>query len=135
MQKMEIEITESAFVEDTRILKNVARRLRTAGFMVLIDDFGSGYSSLNMLKDVQADVLKMDIKFFDLNNTNYEKGVDIIESVLSMSRKMKLSVIAEGVETEEQIQVIKDIGLNYVQGFYYYKPMSLEDYEKMMKKE
>ena len=70
-----------------------------------------------------------------MNNTNYEKGVDIIESVLSMSRKMKLSVIAEGVETEEQIQVIKDIGLNYVQGFYYYKPMSLEDYEKMMKKE
>lgn len=132
---LEIEITESAFVEDTRILKNVARRLRTAGFMVLIDDFGSGYSSLNMLKDVQADVLKMDIKFFDLNNTNYEKGVDIIESVLSMSRKMKLSVIAEGVETEEQIQVIKNIGLNYVQGFYYYKPMSLEDYEKMMKKE
>ncbi|MCQ2583953.1 MAG: EAL domain-containing protein [Treponema sp.] len=132
---LEIEITESAFVEDTRILKNVARRLRSEGFIVLIDDFGSGYSSLNMLKDVQADVLKMDIKFFDLNNTNYEKGVDIIESVLSMSRKMKLSVIAEGVETEDQIQVIKDIGLNYVQGFYYYKPMSVEEYEKMMKGE
>jgi len=132
---VEIEITESAFVEDTRILKNVARRLRSAGFMVLIDDFGSGYSSLNMLKDVQADVLKMDIKFFDLNNTNYEKGVDIIESVLNMSRKMKLSVIAEGVETEDQIQVIKNIGLNYVQGFYYYKPMSVDEYEKMMKSE
>lgn len=130
---LEIEITESAFVEDTRILKNVARRLRSAGFVVLIDDFGSGYSSLNMLKDVQADVLKMDIKFFDLNNTNYEKGVDIIESVLNMSRKMKLSVIAEGVETEDQIQVIKNIGLNYVQGFYYYKPMSVEEYEKMVK--
>lgn len=132
---LEIEITESAFVEDTKSLKNVVQRLRSLGFTVLIDDFGSGYSSLNMLKDVQADVLKMDIKFFDLNNTNYEKGVDIIESVLNMSRKMKLSVIAEGVETEEQIQVIKNIGLNYVQGFYYYKPMSVEEYEKMMKGE
>ena len=130
---LEIEITESAFVEDTRILKNVVQKLRAMGFTVLIDDFGSGYSSLNMLKDVQADVLKMDIKFFDLNNTNYEKGVDIIESVLNMSRKMKLSVIAEGVETEDQIQVIKNIGLNYVQGFYYYRPMSLDEYEKMMR--
>ncbi len=132
---LEIEITESAFVEDTRVLKTVVQRLRASGFTVLIDDFGSGYSSLNMLKDVQADVLKMDIKFFDLNNTNYEKGVDIIESVLNMSRKMKLSVIAEGVETEDQIQVIKDIGLNYVQGFYYYKPMSVDEYEKMLKSE
>lgn len=132
---LEIEITESAFVEDTRALKHVVQKLRTSGFTVLIDDFGSGYSSLNMLKDVQADVLKMDIKFFDLNNTNYEKGVDIIESVLNMSRKMKLSVIAEGVETEDQIQVIKNIGLNYVQGFYYYKPMSVDEYEKMLKGE
>lgn len=130
---LQIEITESAFVEDTRSLKTVVQKLRAAGFVVLIDDFGSGYSSLNMLKDLQADVLKMDIKFFDLNNTNYEKGVDIIESVLNMSRKMKLSVIAEGVETEDQIQVIKNIGLNYVQGFYYYKPMSVDDYEKMIK--
>ncbi|MCF0241557.1 MAG: EAL domain-containing protein [Treponema sp.] len=130
---VEIEITETAFAEDTRVLKEVVQKLRHYGFTVLIDDFGSGYSSLNMLKDVQADVLKMDIKFFDLNNTNYDKGVDIIESVLNMSRKMKLSVIAEGVETEEQIQVIKNIGLNYVQGFYYYQPMSVEDYEKMMK--
>ncbi len=132
---LEIEITESAFVEDTKHLKEMVQKLRTCGFTVLIDDFGSGYSSLNMLKDVQADVLKMDIKFFDLDNTNYDKGVDIIESVLNMSRKMKLSVIAEGVETEEQIRVIKDIGLNYVQGFYFYKPMSVEEYEKMMKKD
>ncbi|MCQ2572739.1 MAG: GGDEF domain-containing phosphodiesterase [Treponema sp.] len=132
---LEIEITESAFVEDTRGLKNVVQKLRAAGFKVLIDDFGSGYSSLNMLKDLQADVLKMDIKFFDLNNTNYEKGVDIIESVLNMSHKMKLSVIAEGVETEDQINVIKNIGLNYVQGFYYYKPMSVIEYEKMMRGE
>lgn len=132
---VEIEITETAFAEDTRVLKEVVQKLRSNGFTVLIDDFGSGYSSLNMLKDVQADVLKMDIKFFDLDNTNYDKGVDIIESVLSMSRKMKLSVIAEGVETEEQIQVIKNIGLNYVQGYYYYQPMSVEDYEKMMKGE
>ncbi|MBQ0040227.1 MAG: GGDEF domain-containing protein [Treponema sp.] len=129
---VEIEITESAFIDDTRILRTVIQRLKDKGFSILIDDFGSGYSSLNMLKDVQADVLKMDMKFFDLNNTNYDKGISIIKSVVDLSRNMKLPVIAEGVETQEQIDLLKGMGLNYVQGFYYYKPIPIEEYEGLI---
>lgn len=108
------------------------QRLRNKGFMILIDDFGSGYSSLNMLKDVQADVLKMDIKFFDLNTTNYDKGISIIKSVIDLSHNMKVPVIAEGVETKNQIDILKELGLNYVQGFYYYRPIPIEDYERLI---
>ena len=129
---LEIEVTESAFMDDTRILKSVIQRLREKGFTILIDDFGSGYSSLNMLKDVQADILKMDMKFFDLNSSNYEKGVSIIKSVVDLSKNMKLSIIAEGVETSEQINLLKGMGINYVQGFYYYKPIPINEYESLI---
>ncbi|MDO4506737.1 MAG: bifunctional diguanylate cyclase/phosphodiesterase [Spirochaetales bacterium] len=129
---LEIEVTESAFMDDTRILKSVIQRLREKGFTILIDDFGSGYSSLNMLKDVQADILKMDMKFFDLNSSNYEKGVSIIKSVVDLSKNMKLPIIAEGVETSEQITLLKSMGLNYVQGFYYYKPIPINEYESLI---
>nr|WP_318692767.1 EAL domain-containing protein [uncultured Treponema sp.] len=129
---LEIEVTESAFMDDTRILKSVIQRLREKGFTILIDDFGSGYSSLNMLKDVQADILKMDMKFFDLNSSNYEKGVSIIKSVVDLSKNMKLTIIAEGVETSEQINLLKGMGINYVQGFYYYKPIPINEYESLI---
>ena len=129
---IEIEITESAFIDDIKILRTVIQCLRNKGFMILIDDFGSGYSSLNMLKDVQADVLKMDIKFFDLNTTNYDKGISIIKSVIDLSHNMKVPVIAEGVETKNQIDILKELGLNYVQGFYYYRPIPIEDYERLI---
>lgn len=130
---IEIEITESAFVDDIKILKTVIQELKDIGFPVLIDDFGSGYSSLNMLKDVQADVLKMDIKFFDLNNQNYDKGINIIRSVFDMSKNMNLPVIAEGVESEQQISMLKGIGIKYVQGYYYYRPLPVSNYEELIK--
>lgn len=132
---IEIEITESAFVDDSRIMRSVISRLRALGFKILIDDFGSGYSSLNMLKDVQADVLKMDIKFFDLKPENFDKGLNIISSVLEMSHSIGLPVIAEGVETKAQIELLESIGFNYVQGYCYYKPLKLEDYEKVISEE
>ncbi len=129
---IEVEITESAFVNDSRIIKTVIQRLRKAGFKILIDDFGSGYSSLNMLKDVQADVIKMDIKFFDLNQENFDKGYNIITSMYEMSHNIGLPIIAEGVETQNQIDLLEDIGFNYVQGYYYYKPLQLKDYEDII---
>jgi len=129
---IEIEITESAFVDDMKLIRTVVQKLRKKGFSILIDDFGSGYSSLNMLKDVQADVIKMDIKFFDLNQANYEKGVNIIQSVIDMSRRLGLPIIAEGVETQEQIDILSKMGLNYVQGYFYYKPLPLTDYETLI---
>ena len=79
---IEIEITESAYVENGSVIKDTEKAFKNAGFKILIDDFGSGYSSLNMLKDIDADVLKLDMKFLDLNPENNDKGVSIITAVL-----------------------------------------------------
>lgn len=129
---IEIEITESAFIDDKNLIRNVISAFRQKGFKVLIDDFGSGYSSLNMLKDVQADVLKMDIKFFDLNEDNFDKGLNIISSVVEMAHNIKMPVVAEGVETSAQIEILKNIGLNIVQGYFFYKPLPLDSFVELI---
>ena len=100
----------------------VVDKLRKQGFSILMDDFGSGYSSLNMLKEVPVDVLKIDLNFLqDLQTSG--KSEKILESVLIMSRKLSLSVIAEGVETTEQLDVLRKIKCDEIQGFYYARPM------------
>ncbi len=102
------------------------------GFVVEIDDFGSGYSSLNTLKDVPAQVLKMDMRFLE-NDNNAQRGGSIIESVVRMARWLGMSVIADGVETIEQADYLKSIGCEYIQGYLYAKPMQVTDYEKLFK--
>lgn len=129
---IEIEITESAYVENGSVIKDTEKAFKNAGFKILIDDFGSGYSSLNMLKDIDADVLKLDMKFLDLNPENNDKGVSIITAVLDMARQLDLPAIAEGVETDEQLKLLELLGCEYAQGFYYYRPMSISDYEKLV---
>ena len=129
---LEIEITESAYVENGSIIKDAEEAFKNAGFKILIDDFGSGYSSLNMLKDIDADVLKLDMKFLDLTPENNEKGVSIITAVLDMARQLDLPTIAEGIETDEQLKLLELLGCEYAQGFYYYRPMPISDYEKLI---
>ena len=129
---IEIEITESAYVENGSIIKDTEEAFKNAGFKILIDDFGSGYSSLNMLKDIDADVLKLDMKFLDLNPENNEKGVSIITAVLDMARQLDLPTIAEGIETDEQLKLLELLGCEYAQGFYYYRPMPISEYEKLV---
>lgn len=129
---IEIEITESAYVENGSIIKDTEREFKNAGFKILIDDFGSGYSSLNMLKDIDADVLKLDMKFLDLNPENNDKGVSIITSVLDMARQLDLPAIAEGIETDEQLKLLELLGCEYAQGYYYYRPMPISEYEKLV---
>ncbi|MDO5339362.1 MAG: GGDEF domain-containing phosphodiesterase [Eubacteriales bacterium] len=129
---LEIEITESAYVENGSIIKDTEEAFKNAGFKILIDDFGSGYSSLNMLKDIDADVLKLDMKFLDLNAENNDKGVSIITAVLDMARQLDLPTIAEGIETDEQLKLLELLGCEYAQGFYYYRPMPISDYEKLI---
>lgn len=126
---IEIEITESALADDENVLKQAEGRFREYGFRVLIDDFGSGYSSLNMLKDVRADVLKLDIRFLDLDDDNHDKGVSIMRSVFEMADNLQMPVIAEGVETEEQLGTLREMGCDLVQGYYFYRPMPVPDYE------
>lgn len=128
-EHLELEITESAYVNRSEEILDVVERLMDEGFVVSMDDFGSGYSSLNMLKDINVNTLKLDLRFLD--NAN-KKSKDILESVIHMARWLNLKVIAEGVELAEQIEFLLGIGCEYAQGYYYYKPMPLEEYEKLL---
>ncbi|MEG0072660.1 MAG: EAL domain-containing protein [Raoultibacter sp.] len=128
---LELEITESAYVEDTR-MADVAAQLQDLGFTILMDDFGSGYSSLNMLKDIKVDILKIDMNFLKLSSDTTERGESIIKSVISMARLMELTVIAEGVETQDQVDFLASLGCAYVQGYYFFKPLSGEDTRKLL---
>ena len=130
---LRLEITESAFAESTERIVRVVKRLISNGFTLEIDDFGSGYSSLNTLKDVPAQVIKLDMRFLEGKGNN-ERGGNILESVVRMSMWLGMSVIAEGVETIEQADYLKTIGCNNVQGYLYARPMPPDEYEKVMEK-
>lgn len=103
--------------------------LRRAGFVTMMDDFGSGFSSLNMLKDIDVDVLKVDMNFLS-GDILAGKGEIILTSVIRMAGNLGIPVIVEGVETQEQRDFLAAIGCDYVQGYYYAKPMPLEEYER-----
>ena len=127
---LRLEITESAFSESIDHVVSVVKQLVARGFTVEIDDFGSGYSSLNTLKDVPAQILKLDMRFLDAA-TDTDRGGNILESVIRMSKWLGMSVIAEGVETFEQADFLKSIGCRYMQGFVYARPMPEDEYEKL----
>jgi len=126
---LNLEITESAYVSDPELIQEAIRKLHQAGFILLMDDFGSGYSSLNMLKDIDVDVLKIDMQFLS-GGESPGKGKIILESVIQMANNLGMPVIMEGVETQEQTRFLYKIGCNYVQGYYYARPMPQEEYEK-----
>ena len=129
---VEIEITESAYAEEYQIITRVVDDLRKAGFTVLMDDFGSGYSSLNMLKDVNIDILKIDMKFLEISEQSAGKGLSILEAITSMTRLMEMRTIAEGVETKEQKDLLLDMGCIYGQGYYFYHPMPISEIEELL---
>ena len=132
---VELEITESAYVEEYKVITSVAEALRNAGFTVLMDDFGSGYSSLNMLKDVNVDVLKIDMKFLKMDENTMDKGMGILEAVTRMANIMGLRMIAEGVETEDQINYLLNMGCIYGQGYFFYKPLPVEEIKILLNDE
>ena len=126
-----IEVTESAYSDNTKAINDMIERMQAAGFKVYMDDFGSGYSSLNMLRSVAVDVLKLDKGFID--NADMHDGTDaIIENVIKMAHRMGKPVISEGVETAEQCDSLRSMECDYVQGYYYYRPMPKEDFEKLL---
>ena len=122
------EITESAFSGDNSYIKILAEKLQKEHFKVLMDDFGSGYSSLNTLKEIPVDVLKIDLKFLPAGE-NDEKANLIIKHVVEMAVDLDLMIIVEGVEREEQVEFLTKIGCKIAQGFYYYRPISVQEYE------
>lgn len=128
---LELELTESAYTNDPIQIIQVTDRLKEAGFTILMDDFGSGYSSLNMLKDVHVDVLKLDMGFLRSQDQS-GRGGNILSAVVGMAKSLKLYVIAEGVEFLEQVEFLRSIGCYRVQGYYYSKPLPTEEYVKRM---
>jgi diguanylate cyclase (GGDEF)-like protein len=127
---IKIEITESAYVGDGSVADTV-RRLREKGFLVLMDDFGSGYSSLNMLRNLNVDIIKLDAQFLRMNDGDH-KGVHILESIVNMAKTMGVPIIVEGVETKEETEFIKSLGCRYVQGYFFYKPMAVSEFEQLI---
>lgn len=129
---LKVEITESAYAENNDKVIRTVKQLRDEDFLVMMDDFGSGYSSLNMLKSVAVDVIKLDMRFLEINDKEEEKGIGILESVVNMARQMRMPVIVEGVETQKQESYLLKMGCRYTQGYYYYRPMAVEEFEKLI---
>ncbi len=126
-QLLEIEITESLFVTDDDKLKDIITKLHEVGYKISIDDFGSGYSGLNMLSSFETDVLKLDKLFF--KDRVVEKDKIILSSIIQMAKNLNMSVIAEGIETKEQEDLSYELGCNKAQGYLYDKPLSINDFE------
>lgn len=129
---LQVEITESAIAHNMDVVEETIRDLHTRGIAVLMDDFGSAYSSLNMLKDINVDAIKLDMKFVDLNADNAAKGLKIIESVIDMAYQLRLSIIAEGAQTAEQVSKLRELGCMYIQGYYFYRPLTVGKMEDLL---
>lgn len=129
---LQLEITESAYTNNPEQMINAVENLKKAGFTILMDDFGSGYSSLNTLKDIPIDVLKLDLKFlYDMDGN--KKADNILKSVVQMAKRLSLSVIAEGVENKDQVDFLKSVGCLKAQGYFYSRPIPRTDFEEFLK--
>ena len=128
---IKIEITESAYADNPVQVMEAVKKLHTYGFSVLMDDFGSGYSSLNMLKDLPIDVLKIDMRFLDDLDKD-RKATIVLESIIRLAKWMKLSVVSEGVETQKEWEYLRSVECDAVQGYYFYRPMPQEDFIKLL---
>ena len=130
-QCIEIEITESIMIDSTDKALNTISALKEMGIKIAIDDFGTGYSSLSYLNNLPSDMLKIDKSFIDVMN-NSESSKQYVAMIVSIGHILNLKVISEGVEEEEQVETLKEIDCDYIQGFIWGKPMSAEDAMKLV---
>lgn len=130
---LHVEITESSIIGGSAHTNEIVRKLHKQGYTVAMDDFGSGYSSLNVLKDIDIDVIKLDMLFL-AEETETNRGGTIVSSIVRMAKWLGMPVIAEGVETIEQADFLKSIGCDYVQGYLYSRPLPQEQYEEVVSK-
>ncbi|MBQ5568296.1 MAG: EAL domain-containing protein, partial [Oscillospiraceae bacterium] len=131
---LKLEVTESAYTDDANRLLEVIGKLRSLGFQIEMDDFGSGYSSLNMLSSMPIDVLKMDMKFVR-NIENNETDRKLVSLILDIASYLKVPVVAEGVESEGQLEILRKAGWDLVQGYYFSRPVPAEEFESLIIKE
>lgn len=136
-QYIEFELTESACYEENGTLLKVMEEIKEAGFRLSMDDFGSGYSSLNLLRRLPVDVLKLDKEFLNDcdERRNIDRGKQIITHVISMAKDLKMTVLAEGVETKRQKEFLQEARCDLIQGYYYAKPMSMPEFEQLYMKQ
>ena len=131
---IEIELTESAFFDDKKAMINTINKLKSYGFAVSMDDFGSGYSSLNSLKDMPLDVLKLDAEFFRGESAD-GRGEIVVSEAIKLAKSLNMRTVAEGVEVKNQVDFLAGEGCDMIQGYYYAKPMPAADYEGRMAEE
>lgn len=125
-----IEFTESAIFNDIKRVKEIIDELHTNGFLCSIDDFGNGYSSLNALKDMKVDSLKIDSLFFNESENNKREKI-IIKGIITLAKDLKMKTVAEGIEKQEQVDFLREVGCDLIQGYIFYKPMPIKDFEKL----
>lgn len=129
---IEIELTESLFLEDMQLFIQIIDEIRDAGFGCSVDDFGSGYSSLNLIKDITVDTLKLDRVFFHNLTEDSKRAEHVLSSIISMAKALSMKTVAEGVEEREQVEMLKKLGCNYIQGYVYSKPLPIKEFEKLL---
>lgn len=127
-------MTESAFFDDKIILTETVKQLKAYGLRVSMDDFGSGFSSLNSLKDIPLDVLKLDTGFFN-GDTDSERGEIIVREIIMLARALDMTVVAEGIEKKEQVDFLAKLGCDMIQGYYFAKPMPVSEFEEKVEKD
>lgn len=130
---LDFEITESLAIENTGMLIDALKEIHSHGFTCSIDDFGSGYSSLNLIKDLPIDTLKIDKQFFDVTSMNDRRSISIVETILDLAHKLNLGTVAEGVETKEQVAFLKASGCDLIQGYVFSRPVPEEDFRRTLK--
>lgn len=128
---LEIEFTESIAMDNAGLMAMIVNELRQAGFSCSIDDFGKGYSSLSLLKSLPIDVLKID-RFFFSESSDPKRDMAVVEGVVELVHKFDIRTVAEGVESQSQVEHLKEIGCDLVQGYVFYRPMPQKEYEKLL---
>lgn len=126
---IELELTESAFLQNKQILIKTVTQLRRYGFLISMDDFGAGYSSLNSLKDLPLDVVKLDGELFKMTE-EVERGLTVIRNTITMAKDLHMKVVAECIETREQVEFLCTVGCDIIQGYYFAKPMPVDQFEE-----
>ena len=126
---IELELTESAFFDDKEVLLRTLMKLKQYGFEISMDDFGAGYSSLNSLKELPLDIVKLDAEFFR-GTDEFNRGKLIIEETISLAKRLNMRIVAEGIETREQVDFLADQNCDLIQGYYFAKPMPISEFEE-----
>ena len=131
---IELELTESAVFGNKERLMQILKELKLCGFSISMDDFGTGYSSLNSLKDLPIDVLKLDMDFFR-GEDEQQRGEIVVKETIRLAQALHLKIVAEGIEKKEQVEFLAEQGCDMIQGFYFAKPMPVEEFNERIKRD